>query len=235
MESSSKRIKNARQICSYCKVQNPECGFTKSNPYSCYDCARKRKSEKVFIETGKRPKPRKLWVDGLKVCNLCGVPKANGEYPSLTNSWCISCIQDKMKARIGLRDKPKNPRPRSTRDKQNAHLRREYGITVEEKEKMLSAQQGKCAICSTAEPGGRGWVVDHCHTLLKVRGVLCEACNKMLGFAKDHPSTMLSAFRYLVRHLMSQKQGTMTVGVPKPDDEWEYEANVEMYEELQCA
>jgi|TARA_S200002703_G_scaffold143930_1_gene137248 hypothetical protein len=39
--------------------------------------------------------------------------------------------------------------------------------------------------------------IDHCHTTGKVRHLLCNNCNSMLGKAKDNPEILLKAVKYL--------------------------------------
>lgn len=81
------------------------------------------------------------------------------------------------------------------------HLKAKYGLTEACLEAMLAEQGGHCAICSAKEPGGRGtWHVDHCHTSGHVRGLLCQACNLMLGHVQDSVDTLLAAVEYLRRH-----------------------------------
>lgn len=42
--------------------------------------------------------------------------------------------------------------------------------------------------------------VDHCHKTNKIRGVLCNSCNRALGWFKDNPELLQSAFDYLKRY-----------------------------------
>jgi Recombination endonuclease VII len=70
----------------------------------------------------------------------------------------------------------------------------------------MFAQQGECcAICKTTEPGHHGWAIDHCHTTGKVRGILCQKCNPMLGYARDQIAILEAAIDYLMRALHSGK------------------------------
>lgn len=65
---------------------------------------------------------------------------------------------------------------------------------------MLKAQNGVCAICSDDKPGGFGtWKVDHDHATGAVRGLLCNSCNAMLGYAKDNLDILHSASLYLLK------------------------------------
>ena len=83
--------------------------------------------------------------------------------------------------------------------KRHYNLKHRYGITGEEYEKLLEAQNCRCKICGTTEPGNKAgsFVVDHDHDSKEVRGLLCFACNIMLGHAKDNVETLSSAIRYL--------------------------------------
>ena len=59
---------------------------------------------------------------------------------------------------------------------------RRYGMTNADYEKLLLAQDGRCAICKTSETGTKKYFdVDHNHITGKVRGLLCHVCNKYVG------------------------------------------------------
>lgn len=78
--------------------------------------------------------------------------------------------------------------------------KRLYDITPEQYEAMLVAQDGRCAICRATEAGGKGgWHVDHCHDTGKIRGLLCNCCNLMLGHAQDDSARLLAAVEYLTQ------------------------------------
>jgi hypothetical protein len=73
-----------------------------------------------------------------------------------------------------------------------------YGITVEEKADLLFQQGNRCAICGTDNPDtATGWHIDHCHSTKKIRGILCQKCNNMLGMAKDSTEILARAISYL--------------------------------------
>jgi hypothetical protein len=73
-----------------------------------------------------------------------------------------------------------------------------YGITVDDYDALFASQAGRCAICSTDSPGGRGrFHVDHDHATGEVRGLLCTNCNAGLGQFKDDPDRLGAAIRYL--------------------------------------
>src|SRR3990172_7927579 len=60
---------------------------------------------------------------------------------------------------------------------------RKYGLTEEQFQGMLQKQGGRCAICRTDVPGGRGgksFATDHDHVTGIVRGLLCQRCNQAI-------------------------------------------------------
>ena len=84
----------------------------------------------------------------------------------------------------------------------NYVLKKKYGITSSEWQSMLESQENRCLICRTSEPTGKQpWHTDHCHATGKVRGIICQPCNIMLGGAKDNISTLQSAVAYLQKFL----------------------------------
>jgi Recombination endonuclease VII. len=72
-------------------------------------------------------------------------------------------------------------------------LRKKYGMTEDDYNKLLAKQKGRCAICGKYKK----LVVDHCHTTNKVRGLLCNNCNSMLGFSEDDPTVLSAGMKYL--------------------------------------
>jgi hypothetical protein len=57
-------------------------------------------------------------------------------------------------------------------------------MTPEEFLDLVLAQDGRCRICKTDQPGGYGnqWHIDHDHETGVVRGLLCSTCNTKLGW-----------------------------------------------------
>lgn len=66
-------------------------------------------------------------------------------------------------------------------------------------ESMFEAQGGLCAICHQSEKGQR-LAVDHDHETLKIRALLCRACNQMLGRMNDDPDLLRRAAEYIEKH-----------------------------------
>lgn len=85
-------------------------------------------------------------------------------------------------------------------------LKARYNLTFDDYLQMCSEQNNVCAICKkqettkTSHGDIRPLAVDHCHTSNKVRGLLCNKCNIILGFCEDNPLVLLEAAEYLKRH-----------------------------------
>lgn len=85
------------------------------------------------------------------------------------------------------------------RKERNTFLIRTYGITLIEYEARLKAQGDCCKICKSIEARAKHgtFVVDHNHKTGKVRGILCNSCNSMLGNAQDDPLHLKLGAAYL--------------------------------------
>lgn len=81
----------------------------------------------------------------------------------------------------------------------NNHLRRSYGITLEQKLKMVKNQNNKCAICENEFKNTRDANVDHNHNTKQVRDILCYRCNIRLGILED-TIFFEKAMKYLEKH-----------------------------------
>jgi hypothetical protein len=81
-------------------------------------------------------------------------------------------------------------------------LRYYYGVDSEWYAEQLVKQNGVCAICHKPENktiNGKllKLAVDHCHDTGKVRGLLCQACNRGIGCFNHDPMLLRSAIGYL--------------------------------------
>lgn len=72
-------------------------------------------------------------------------------------------------------------------------------------------QQGKCLLCKTDLSleglSGNRAVVDHCHVDGHVRGILCNECNRGLGYFKDNKDTLMNAIKYLAGEDLTPEGG----------------------------
>ena len=79
------------------------------------------------------------------------------------------------------------------------NISRKYGLSVEEYRALLS--RGVCDICGRPESAkNKVLSVDHDHNTGRVRGILCNGCNKALGWLRDNPEVMSGMREYLIRN-----------------------------------
>lgn len=76
-------------------------------------------------------------------------------------------------------------------------LKAQYGISEADYASMLEAQNSTCAICQRPPNAGTSLCVDHCHASGRIRGLLCHACNKGIGFMRDDVKRLEAALDYL--------------------------------------
>lgn len=92
----------------------------------------------------------------------------------------------------------------------NRQLRKDFGISLDDYNQMLAAQNGVCAICFRPERASRdgeilGLALDHDHNKDPKdrsghRGLLCGNCNKGIGKFEDTIEYLEAAIAYLLRY-----------------------------------
>lgn len=125
----------------------------------------------------------------MRTCNLCKLTKPLTEfYERIKGSGkyrgrCIPC--DRL-------TKGNDPEY-----KRMWKLANKYGITVDQYEAMLVAQDGVCAICKKEDTRGTRLCVDHDHETGENRRLLCKACNLVIGYAHEDTEVLRNAIIYL--------------------------------------
>ena len=121
-----------------------------------------------------------------KRCAMCGEVKPLDAYHRMgigkRHCYCKPCLLSR-------------PRKRQKTCRTNGNLRRRYGLTIQQRDELLAAQGGVCAICGETP---KRICVDHCHDTGSIRGILCHSCNVKLA-AIDDRKFHASALRYLGR------------------------------------
>ncbi len=132
-------------------------------------------------------------------------------------SWeCKTCEILKPKSEYGICGTAKNgstyrfnecKKCRSNRNRLGPGDRRprtlaKYGLTIEDYDRMLREQEFICPICKVEQD--KVMHVDHDHLTGSVRGLLCESCNKGLGFFKDSVDNLRNAIKYLEKEGLSK-------------------------------
>lgn len=87
---------------------------------------------------------------------------------------------------------------RARRDPAAYNRYRNYGLSVEEYERLLREQGGVCAICRHPE---KELGVDHVHKTGRVRALLCLNCNLAIGHLYEDPLRARALAAYLEHHL----------------------------------
>ena len=140
----------------------------------------------------------------MKTCTVCKTEKTLDNFYNYKASKdgkayrCKSC--DDLARKKWIKNNPEKSQ-RSTRGR---NLKVKYGITIEDYEKLLKDQDGKCACCGAEENTSLyglnktlSFAVDHCHKTNKVRGLLCNQCNRAIGMLGDTKEGVLKALEYL--------------------------------------
>lgn len=139
--------------------------------------------------------------EGNKRCSVCKIYKPMDHYHKNKSARyglsivCKQCAITKSK----LAHKRRMETDEAYRAaKKSSYTKRMHGITLEQYSAKLSSQ-GACAICGTTSPKG-GWHLDHNHETGKLRGFLCNPCNRGIGYLQDNVEILMNAINYLNAH-----------------------------------
>lgn len=118
---------------------------------------------------------------------------------------CSKCKESKPISAFTKEKKTKDGLKHCCKSCSKVHkLKSRYNITKEQYDKLLTAQNNRCAICKihindVVNPNASDCVlcVDHDHKTNEIRGLLCHKCNLLLGNAGDDETILQSALTYL--------------------------------------
>ena len=136
----------------------------------------------------------------MKQCIKCKMIKSFDEFHKQKKS--LDGFRSICKTCRKIDEKVSNKVYRNSDKRKDFLLKWRYGVSKETLDQMYVDQQGKCAICNqfkTEYNKAGGLYVDHCHNTGKVRGLLCNYCNTLLGMAKEDITILLKAVEYLVK------------------------------------
>ncbi len=142
-----------------------------------------------------------------KVCTRCKKEKSyvDFDYKGNTNRYlksrCRDCINKIARDSPEKREYMRQYGIINKETLASTRLVRKYGITLEQKKKMLSCQDNRCKICNKSlniEYDPRDVHVDHNHNNGKVRGILCSKCNTALGAFQENVDILYKAIEYLL-------------------------------------
>lgn len=138
------------------------------------------------------------------ICKACEAQYKRADYQKRKKVYAERSHRTYMKNRekryVQARSWQQANKARASEIWHDAHLRREYGITLDDYRQMLAMQNFGCAICGAGPSPKRRLSVDHDHKTGKVRGLLCGKCNSGLGFFKENVGIVDSLKRYVLAH-----------------------------------
>lgn len=166
-------------------------------------------------------KDKQKWDETGRVCSVCSVFKSWDEY-----SWKRSKEYKDKSPKINQIKQPKckncaHSETKAWREKQSPerlkhlYLTNTYGLSYKDFTDMLELQEYRCRVCSrTLEVSiearqlkASSAVVDHDHITGKVRGILCNECNRGLGYFHDNKESLMNAIKYLTEQEQCSEGG----------------------------
>jgi len=153
---------------------------------------------KIIDFTNKKIGTSKVWkckCDCGKICYL----SANALKRKNTKS--CGCLRIDLSHTSGKKAKGfKHGKSGTYKYKLFQRLLHNFNISLKEYYRLHIIQKGNCAICGVNEKILKKHLgVDHNHKTGKVRGLLCNRCNVLLGFATDSKNIFKKAIKYLKR------------------------------------
>ncbi len=139
-----------------------------------------------------------------KQCKTCkeikplesfGITRQNKDGRSGHCKICINAYS-RLKWKNSTKKRKRSPEERKRLREQ--HVLRQFGLDIDEYNRIFTKQKGRCAICGIHQLElKRTLSVDHCHATNVVRGLLCIKCNAAIGFLKDDVKILKNAILYL--------------------------------------
>ena len=162
-------------------------GRTVTDLAAKYSCSRSY-IHKRLVAGGAKMRPRssgnRQRSDGLRHCWKCNKDLPLDQF-------------GKNKAEIG--GLTRLCKPCSIQQFRAQKLKHKFGIDEAQYKAMLEKQGDTCAICTNTASNKEGdrLAVDHDHKTGNVRGLLCAACNRGVGYFQDDPELLAEAIKYL--------------------------------------
>jgi len=191
--------------CNRCTVDKPEIEFIKDNKFykNCNKCREKNNilyhnkvNNIIPPRTDLFNKRKEALTRNNYICSTCKEEQSVSEFatsetsPSLASpifgytGTCKTCL--KLTGKF-------------------SKLKTQYNLSQEDFNKILIEQKGRCKICNIEietftfkNNKANTLCVDHCHNTGKVRGFLCNNCNRALGLFKDNENILKNAYNYIV-------------------------------------
>lgn len=126
-----------------------------------------------------------------KKCSKCKQPKEISQFGNPANktisTYCKVC-QKKINKEKKIINREKL-------------LKTNYNMSLKQYNEIFVKQNGCCAICKKHQSElSITLAVDHNHETGKIRGLLCQNCNRALGHFQDNINTMQNAILYIKKY-----------------------------------
>lgn len=165
---------------------------------TCNRCGETKSLDEFYRSPGMRDGHR----NDCKACNLAEKKRRYEADPQLAiqrvREW-----QLRNPERVSEYLRKRRAQPEIKRRDRAGHLRRKYGITLDQYDALLASQGGVCAICKAPPNDVISLHVDHEHGSGRVRGLLCIKCNNAIGLLNEDPELFAAAVRYLTARVAS--------------------------------
>ena len=161
----------------------------------CRDCGEVKPVSDFYAHSGCRDGYR----PECKACNLAEKARKHRANPEpareRTRRW-----QADNPERVRQKNAQYAAEGRKAISNRRSHLKRKYGITLEQYDEMLEAQGGRCAICRRLPRDDISLHVDHHHDSGRLRGLLCFGCNVTVGHIREDHDRLRAIAEYLDTH-----------------------------------
>lgn len=139
----------------------------------------------------------------------CSAQRADTDQPWSTDNfyWKEPLVSADIRADRAayMREYSRKMREANPKYHKAMHIKKRYGITIDQYDYMLAEQNGCCAICGKEEANEiRGKIpslaIDHDHATGAIRALLCSNCNRGLGLFNDSVELLAKACEYVLYH-----------------------------------
>src|SRR4051812_36828660 len=161
----------------------------------CVKCGVMKSLAEFYAERSARDGRR----NDCKACNLAAKAARHAANPAPGRERAKQWNRDNAERYAARMEQYRQSGKKKVADRKS-HLKRTFGLTVEQYDEMLAAQGGGCAICRCPPREDSSLHVDHDHRTGRVRGILCFRCNNAIGDLDESIDTVRAALDYLVHH-----------------------------------
>jgi hypothetical protein len=205
------------KVCRSCK-QEKRAGDFYGREAQCKSCRWERTKE-IRASGHKERTPPEVKERGNRMCRVCREERPVSDFIG-KNAKCKECFgavhreQERERRKVyraaNIESERQKDRDRYRKWKQtrpegwrravkNGRLKEQYGITINDLDRMIEACNATCEICREVQLDPYKMHVDHCHSTGAIRGLICGKCNVGIGMFRDNPENLVRAAEYLSR------------------------------------